>query len=71
MNLLAADGRLGHRQAAEGLTCGATSRHLVVYSGIIATFFAALTRRDRREQLKFGGLVWLGMAGGVLLLAYV
>jgi hypothetical protein len=45
--------------------------HLVVYSAIIATFFAALTRRDRREQLKFGGLVWLGMVGGVLLLAYV
>ncbi len=45
--------------------------HLVVYSGIIATFFAVLTRRDRRDQLRFGGLVWLGMAGGVLLLAYL
>ena len=45
--------------------------HLVVYSGLIAAFFAVLTRRDRREQLRFGGLVWLGMAGGVLLLAYL
>jgi hypothetical protein len=45
--------------------------HLVVYSGIIATFFAVLGRRDRREQLRFGGLVWLGMTGGVLLLAYL
>jgi len=45
--------------------------HLVVYSAIIATFFSALTRRDRREQLRFGGLVFLGMAGGVLLLAYL
>jgi len=45
--------------------------HLVLYSGIIATFFAVLTRRDRREQLRFLGLVWLGMAGGVLLLAYL
>jgi len=45
--------------------------HLVIYSGIVALFFAVLTRRDRREQLKFGGLVWLGMAGGVLLLAYL
>ena len=45
--------------------------HLVVYSGIIATFFAVLTRRDRREQLRFAGFVWLGMAGGVLLLAYL
>ena len=45
--------------------------NLVVYSGIIATFFAVLTRRDRREQLRFGGLVGLGMVGGVLLLAYL
>jgi hypothetical protein len=45
--------------------------HLVVYSGIIATFFAVLTRRDRREQLRFGALVWLGMAGGVVALAYL
>lgn len=45
--------------------------HLLVYSAIIATFFSVLTRRDRREQLKFGGLVFLGMAGGVLLLAYL
>ena len=45
--------------------------HLVVFSGIISTFFAVLTRRDRREQLRFGGFVWLGMAGGVLLLAYL
>ena len=45
--------------------------NLAVYSGIIATFFAVLTRRDRREQLRFGGLVWLSMVLGVLLLAYL
>jgi len=45
--------------------------NLVVYSAIIATFFAVLTRRDRREQLRFGGLVWLSMVGGVLVLAYL
>jgi len=45
--------------------------HLTLYSGIIATFFSVLTRRDRREQLRFAGMVWLAMAGGVLLLAYL
>jgi hypothetical protein len=45
--------------------------HLVVYSGIVASFFAVLTRRDRRDQLKFAGLAWVAMAGGVLLLAYL
>ena len=45
--------------------------HLAVYSGIVATFFAVLTRREIKQQLKFGGLVWLAMTGGVLLLAYL
>ena len=45
--------------------------NLVVYSGVIAMFFSVLTRRDRREQLRFGGLVWLSMVLGVLLLAYL
>ena len=45
--------------------------HLILYSAIVAAFFAVLTRRDRREQLRFGGLVFAGMAGGVLLLAYL
>jgi hypothetical protein len=44
---------------------------LILYSAIVAAFFAVLTRRDRREQLRFGGLVFAGMAGGVLLLAYL
>jgi len=45
--------------------------NLVVYSAVIATFFSVLTRRDRREQLRFGGLVWSSMVLGVLLLAYL
>ena len=45
--------------------------HLVVYSGIVAAFFAVLTRREVKQQLKFGGLVWIAMTGGVLLLAYL
>ena len=45
--------------------------HLTLYSGIIATFFSVLSRRDRREQLRFGVMVWLAMAGGVVALAYL
>lgn len=45
--------------------------HLVVYSGLVAAFFAVLTRRDRRDQLKFAAWVWLAMAGGVVALAYL
>lgn len=45
--------------------------HLVLYSGLVAAFFAVLTRRDRRDQVKFAAWVWLAMAGGVVALAYL
>ncbi len=45
--------------------------NLAVYSGVIAAFFAVLTRRNRKDQLRFAVLVWLSMVLGVLLLAYL
>ena len=45
--------------------------HLLVYSAIVATFFAVLTRRGARHQMKLGAMIFAAMAGGVLLLAYV
>ena len=45
--------------------------HLVLYSGIVASFFAVVTRRERKDQVKFAGLAWLAMVGGVLVLAYL
>ena len=45
--------------------------NLVVYSGVVAAFFAVLTRRNLKDQLRFGVLVWSSMVLGVLLLAYL
>jgi len=45
--------------------------HLVVFSTIVATFFAVLLRRDRREQVRLGATLWLAMVGGALALAYL
>jgi len=45
--------------------------HLALYAALLAAFFAGLTRRDRREQLKFWALAWTGMTGGVVVLAYL
>lgn len=45
--------------------------HLALYSAIVAVFFAALTQRERREQLRFAALAWAGMTGGVIVLAYL
>lgn len=44
--------------------------NLVVYSGLVAAFFAVLVRRARRDQLKLGLILFAGMVGGALLLAY-
>ncbi len=45
--------------------------HLMLYSTLVAVFFAALLKSDRKEQLKFGGLIWIAMVGGVLALAWL
>ena len=45
--------------------------HMLLYATIVATFFAALLRRQRRDQLRLGGMIWLAMVGGAMVLAYV
>ena len=45
--------------------------HLLLYSTLVAVFFAVLLKSDRKEQLKFGGIVWIAMVGGVLALAWL
>ena len=45
--------------------------HLLLYSTIVATFFAVLLRRNRSAQLKLLLTVWFAMVGGVLALAYL
>lgn len=45
--------------------------HMLLYATIVATFFATLVRRERRDRLRFGGLLWLAMVGGALVLAWL
>lgn len=44
---------------------------MVVHGLIVALFFAALWRRERREQWKVFLQVFLSMVGGGLLLAWL
>ena len=44
---------------------------MLLYAAIVATFFAVLVRRERRDQLRLGGMLWLVMVGGGMLLAYL
>lgn len=45
--------------------------HMLLYSTLVSTFFAVMLRRDRRDQLRLGGGLWLAMVGGALILAYL
>ena len=45
--------------------------HLLLYSGLVAAFFAVLLRREIRGQLKLGALLWLSMVGGAVVLAFL
>lgn len=45
--------------------------HLAIYSVVVATFFAALVRRTRREQIRMFAWTLGGMVAGALLLAFV
>jgi hypothetical protein len=45
--------------------------HLLLYSGVVATFFAVLLRRRRTAQVRLFLGVFAAMVGGVLALAYL
>ncbi len=45
--------------------------HMLLYSAIVAVYFAVLLKRNRRDQVKFGGILWLSMVGGALALAWL
>ncbi len=45
--------------------------HLLLYALLVAMFFAVLIKSDRRERLKFGGMIWIAMVGGALALAWL
>lgn len=45
--------------------------HLLLYSTLVATFFAVLSRSTARDRMRLGVVLWLGMVGGALVLAYL
>jgi hypothetical protein len=45
--------------------------HMILYSTLVATFFAVLVRDTRRDRLRLGAALWVAMVGGGLGLAYL
>ena len=45
--------------------------HMVVYSTLVAAFFALLLRDDARDRLRLGGMLWGAMVIGAIALAWL
>lgn len=45
--------------------------HMLFYATFLAAFFAVLIREERRERIKFGITLWVGLVGGAMILAFV
>jgi len=45
--------------------------HMLVYSTLVAVFFAVLVRDTPRERRRLGAVLWLAMVGGGLALVYL
>jgi len=45
--------------------------NLLVYATLVSAFFGLLLRRETKEQLRLGGMLWATMVGGALLLAWL
>jgi hypothetical protein len=45
--------------------------HLLLYSALVASFFALLTRRSPRERLRLAAVIWSSMVLGTLTVAYL
>ena len=45
--------------------------HLLIYSTLVAMFFALLVRSTRRERLRMFGIAWISMVGGAIVLGWL
>jgi hypothetical protein len=45
--------------------------HLLLYSALVASFFALLTRRSLRERVRLAAVIWSSMVLGTLTVAYL
>ncbi len=45
--------------------------HMLLFAGLLSSFFSVLLRREKRERIKFGLIMWGGLVGGALILAFL
>jgi hypothetical protein len=44
---------------------------MLIFAGLLSTFFCVLLRDDKRERIKLGLVMWGGLVGGALILAFL
>ena len=45
--------------------------HMLLYAGLLSAFFSVLLRSEKRDRVKLGLMMWGGLVGGALLLAFL
>jgi hypothetical protein len=45
--------------------------HMLLFAGLLSSFFSVLLRRDRRDRIKLALIMWGGLVGGALVLAFL
>ena len=45
--------------------------HMLLFAGLLSAFFSVLLRQEKRERIKLGLLMWGGLVGGALFLAFL
>ncbi|MEE8412701.1 MAG: hypothetical protein V3S47_09360 [Acidobacteriota bacterium] len=45
--------------------------HMLLFAGLLSAFFSVLLRREKRDRIKFALIMWGGLVGGSLILAFV
>jgi len=45
--------------------------HMVLFAALLSAFFSVLLRHEKRDRIKFGLIMWGGLVGGALILAFL
>lgn len=45
--------------------------HMLLFAALLSAYFAVLLRHEKRERIKLGLVMWGGLVGGALVLAFL
>ncbi len=45
--------------------------HMLLFAGLLSAFFSVLLRQEKHDRIKLGLVMWGGLVGGALALAFL